>query len=76
MTKKLQQPEDPVLKELESIKNLLILLLYALDVPSEEINKAVKKGASNIRGMFSKKDIKKSKFFREVIYGKKDRKDK
>lgn len=51
---------DPVLNELRAIKKLLILALYADDVPSEEINKAVKIGAANIRGMFSKKKLKKA----------------
>jgi len=52
---------DPVLEELQAIKNLLILSLYASDVPSEEINKAVHIGAAKIRGMFSKKNLKKAK---------------
>lgn len=45
---------DPILEELKKIKNLLILALYAVDVPSEEIDKAVRMGAGNIRKLFSK----------------------
>jgi hypothetical protein len=46
---------DAVLEELEATKKLLILTLYASGIPSQEIDKAVKMGAANIRAMFSKK---------------------
>lgn len=51
--------KDPVLEELMEIKKLLILSLYAQDIPSTEIDKAVGMGAANIRAMFSKKNLKK-----------------
>ena len=50
-----------ILEELKYIKNLLILSLYTRNIPSSEINKATKIGASKIRGMFSKKNLKKIK---------------
>jgi hypothetical protein len=40
------------LKELQSIKNLLILQLLKSGASSEEIDLATGQGASNIRGMF------------------------
>lgn len=40
------------LKELQSIKNLLILQLLKSGASSDEINMATGQGASNIRGMF------------------------
>ena len=52
-----EKNKDPILEELTTIKKLLILDLYARGVPSEEINKAVKMGASSIRAMFSRKNI-------------------
>ncbi len=55
-----KENEDQIVKELISIKKLLILTLYLQDIPSSEINKAAGIGASNIRGMFSKKAIKKA----------------
>ncbi|MGD6810107.1 MAG: hypothetical protein ACQCN3_10465 [Candidatus Bathyarchaeia archaeon] len=42
------------LKELQSIRNLLILQLLKSGVKSEEIDLATGMGASNIRGMFPK----------------------
>jgi hypothetical protein len=53
--------EDPILEELITIKKLLILALYGMGYPSEEIDKAVGMGSANIRGMFSKKNIAKSR---------------
>lgn len=46
--------------ELQSIKNLLILQLLKSGATSEEIDKATKMGAGNIRTMFSgvKKKVK------------------
>jgi len=55
----LKNKKDPVLEELIAIKKLLILNLYVNNIPSEEINKAVKMGPANIRAMFSKKNLKK-----------------
>ena len=52
---------DQMLEELVSIKKLLILLLYTADVPDSEISKAANIGSSTIRGIFSKKKLKKSK---------------
>lgn len=46
-----------ILDELIVIKKLLILALYGQNYSSKEINKAVKMGASTIRGMFSKNNI-------------------
>jgi hypothetical protein len=40
------------LMELQSIKNLLILQLLKIGATSEEIDKATKMGAGNIRAMF------------------------
>ena len=56
-----RKTKDPILEELVSIKKLLILALYASDIPSEEINKAVGMGAPAVRAMFSKKNLKKAK---------------
>ena len=53
--------DKQILEELKAIKKLLILALYADNISSEEINKAVGMGAANIRGMFSKKKIKKAR---------------
>lgn len=49
------------LVELQSIKNLLILQLMKNGATSEEIDKATKMGAGNIRAMFAgvKKDSRK-----------------
>lgn len=51
--------DELILKELTAIKKLLILWLYASNIPSDEIDKATGMGAANIRGMFSKKNLKK-----------------
>ena len=40
------------LKELKSIKNLIILLLLKSGATSDEINKAVDMGAGNVRRLF------------------------
>ena len=56
-----RKTKNPILEELISIKKLLILALYAADIPSSEINKAVKMGDANIRAMFSKKNMKKAR---------------
>jgi hypothetical protein len=53
-----------ILQELVSIKKLIILALYASNVPSDQINKAVEMGAGNIRRMFSKKSMKNAKLNR------------
>lgn len=50
---------DPILDELVTIKKLLILALYGTGFASEEIHKATGMGATNIRGMFSKKKLNK-----------------
>ena len=55
-----KKSNDPILDELISIKKLLILSLYGKGYPSGEINKAVGMGAGTIRGMFSKKKLKKA----------------
>lgn len=47
--------DDPVLKELVTIKKLLVMMLYAAGIPSEEIDKAAQIGAGNIRALCSKK---------------------
>ena len=53
-----KKEKDPILEELRAIKKLMILDLYSKGFPSEEIDKAVRMGASNIRAMFSKKRLK------------------
>jgi|APFre7841882630_1041343.scaffolds.fasta_scaffold77233_2 hypothetical protein len=50
--------KDPIVEELKAIKKLLILALYAKDIPSGEIDKAVGMGAANIRATFSKRNLK------------------
>ena len=47
------------LKELKTIKKLLILLCLKMGATSEDIDKATDMGAGNIRGMFP--GVKKSK---------------
>ncbi len=49
---------DAVLEELIAIKKLLMMMLYAAGIPSEEIDKAAKMGAANIRALCSKKKAK------------------
>lgn len=48
------QKDDAVTRELRAIKNLLILSLYASDVPSERIAKAIDMHPGTIRKMFGK----------------------
>ncbi|MFI5253771.1 MAG: hypothetical protein ACHQQQ_15235 [Bacteroidota bacterium] len=50
--------EEQILDELISIKKLLVMFLYSAGIPSEEIDKAAKIGAANIRGLCSKKKAK------------------
>ncbi len=52
MSKAQKQPNTDELKELRSIKSLLILLLLKSGASSDEINKAVSMGAPNIRRQF------------------------
>ena len=47
------------LKELRSIKKLLILLCLKMGTTSEDVDKATDMGAGNIRGMFP--GVKKNK---------------
>ena len=49
---------DAVLEELIVIKKLLVVMLYAAGIPSEEIDKVAKMGAANIRALCSKKKAK------------------
>jgi len=51
--------EDPALKELRHIKNLLMLLLFKLGATSDELDIAVGMGAGNIRAAFPVRRIKK-----------------
>ncbi len=51
---------DPSLKELQSIKKLLILLLIKYGATSEEIGNAVGLDSSAIRKMFPMKKTKKT----------------
>lgn len=53
------QQDDKILKELISIKKLLILDLRARGIASTEVNKAVRMGEGVIRGMFPMKNLKK-----------------
>jgi len=57
--KKAKAPEDPMVKELRHVKNLLMLLLLKLGTTSEELDIAVGMGASNIRNAFPIRKIKK-----------------
>jgi NADH/NAD ratio-sensing transcriptional regulator Rex len=52
---------EPMLKELRSIKKLLILLLIKSRASSEEIGQALGVDPSSIRKMFPMKKIKKAK---------------
>ena len=56
-----KKSNDPLLEELITIKKLLVLALYGMNFPSEEINKAARIGSAQIRGMFSKKNIAKAR---------------
>jgi|YelNatPaOPRAMG01_1025707.scaffolds.fasta_scaffold45976_4 hypothetical protein len=53
--------EKSILKELQSIKKLLVLLAIKSGGTSEEIGQAIGVDASTIRKMFPMKKIKKSK---------------
>lgn len=52
---------ESVLKELQSIKKLLVLLLIKSGADSAEIGRALGVDSSSIRHMFSMKAAKKSK---------------
>jgi len=52
---------EPVLKELQSIKKLLILLLIKSGGTSEEIGQSLEVDSSTIRKMFPMRKIRKSK---------------
>ncbi len=52
MSEEKSKAKKDELKELQSIRNLLILQLLKSGATSEEIDKATGMGASNIRGMF------------------------
>jgi len=52
MSEERSKKKKDELKELQSIRNLLILQLLKSGATSEEIDLATKMGASNIRGMF------------------------
>lgn len=59
MTKlRTHDPEDAILKELQRIRNLLMLLLMKQGATSDELDIAVRMGAANIRGMLPAKKIK------------------
>ena len=49
-----------VYNELQKIRKLLVLQMLAQGISDDTIDKAVEMGPGNIRGMFSKKEIKKS----------------
>lgn len=53
--------EEPALKELQSIKKLLVLLAIKSGATSEEIGQAIEVDSSTIRKMFPMKRTKKSK---------------
>lgn len=53
--------EEPVLKELQSIKKLLVLLTIKSGATSEEIGQAIGVDSSTVRKMFPMKKTKKSK---------------
>jgi|GEM_PF-2640166 len=58
-----KQPEiklSDVLNELIEIRKMMILLLLSQGLSEELIDKAVGMGPANIRGLFPKKQIKKS----------------
>jgi len=53
--------EEPALKELQSIKKLLILLAIKSGATSEEIGQAIGVDSSSVRKMFPMKKTRKSK---------------
>jgi len=53
--------DKQILKELQSIKKLLVLLLIKSGANSEEIGKALDVDSSTIRHMFPLKETRKSK---------------
>lgn len=59
LRKEVRAVSSDELKELRSIKKLLILLCLKMGATSEEVDKATGMGASNIRTMFP--GVKKSK---------------
>ncbi|MGA2220675.1 MAG: hypothetical protein ABSH21_02670 [Verrucomicrobiia bacterium] len=58
-TKRNSTREDPALKELQRIRNLLMLCLIKLGADSKELDLAVGMGSSNIRAMLPIKQIEK-----------------
>jgi len=60
---------DPILRELRLIKNLLMLQLLRQGMTSEQVDLAVKMGASEIRRMFSKSIIMKGRVAPQNISG-------
>jgi hypothetical protein len=56
-TKKNAAQENLSLKELQRIRNLLMLCLIKLGANSEELDLAVGMGTGNIRGMFPSRQI-------------------
>ena len=52
--------EDPALKELRNIRNLLVVLLIKFGANSDEVDSAVRMGAGNLRGMFPFRKVKKA----------------
>lgn len=61
MARNQNRNNDPTLKELRAIKNLLVVLLVKLGATSDEIDCALGMGASNIRAAFPMKKIKQAR---------------
>jgi hypothetical protein len=60
MPKKHQATLDDIHSELVEIRKMMILLLLSRGLSEQLIDKAVEMGSANIRGLFPKKEIKKS----------------
>jgi hypothetical protein len=56
-----RDPEGAILKELQRIRNLLMILLMRQGARLEELDVAVRMGAGNIRRMLPAKKMKRAK---------------
>ncbi len=59
-TQKLRSVEDPIVRELKYIRNLLVVLLVKLGSSSDELDVALGMGPGNLRAMFRFGKIKKT----------------
>ncbi len=53
------KPKDPVAKELDAIKRLLIVLLLKIGSSQGEVAKALRTDQANVSRMFSAREVKK-----------------